>query len=286
MSEQFDAAVSFCVFGSYAVFSGIIARYSDLYGRRKLLIFNSVIILPASILAAAVDNKWAFMATRIVTGAFMGSNVSVYMAYSVELCTKKYRLLGPINSIAGGVSVIISVNLQGLLFLNVVGWQWFILIVSTPLLLKILILTFCVDSPRYLHVSGRKEALFSTLKRMAESNKTDLSTYEINISTVDDEIILQRGSITDLFLPQHRRHIIALSLSFFSNIFVEFGMVMLLPLIFSSLYCGIGGNIPKHTCNFITSNDFYKLILIGVTAIISILFSIGIINKLGRLITI
>ena len=121
LSEQFEAAISFCVFGSYAVFSGIIARYSDLYGRRKLLIFNSVTILKASILAAAIDNKWAFLATRIVTGAFVGSNVSVHMAYSVELCNKKCRLLGPIISVVGTLFVIISINLQGLLFLNVVG---------------------------------------------------------------------------------------------------------------------------------------------------------------------
>ena len=286
LSEQFEAAISFCVFGSYAVFSGIIARYSDLYGRRKLLIFNSVIILTASIVAAAIDNRWVFLATRIITGAFVGSNMSVYMAYSVELCNKKYRLLGPIVANTGCVTVIISINLQGLFLINVVGWQWFILIISTPLLLKILILTFCIDSPRYLLVSGRKDALYSTLQHMAESNKTDLSTYEINITAVDDEIIQQRGSITDLFLPQHRRNIIALSLSFFSNIFVDFGLVVLLPLIFSSLYCGIGGSIPKHTCNFLTSDDFYKLILSGVVSIIAVLICMGTVHKLGRVITI
>ena len=286
LSEQFEAAISFCVFGSYAVFSGIIARYSDLYGRRKLLIFNSVIILMTSVLAAAIDSKWAFSATRIVTGAFVGANKSVYAAYCVELCNKKYRLLGPIISNAGSVSVIISINLQGLLLLNVVGWQWFILIVSTPLLLKILILTFCVDSPRYLLVSGRKDVLYSTLQHMAESNKTDLSTYQINITTVDDKVIQQRGSFTDLFLPQHRRNVIALSLSFFSNIFVDFGLVVLLPLILSSIYCGVGGKIPKHTCTFLTSDDFYKLTLNGIVSIISILIGMGFIHKLGRLITI
>ena len=286
LSEQFEAAISFCVFGSYAVFSGIIARYSDLYGRRKLLIFNSVVILTVSILAAAIDNKWAFLATRIVTGAFVGSNVSVYMAYCVELCNKKYRLVGPIISNAGSVVVIISINLQGLLLLNVVGWQWFILIVSFPLLLKILILTFCVDSPRFLLVSDRKEALYSTLQRMTEGNQINLSTYEINIKTVDHKIRQQRGSFTDLFLPQHRRNVIALSLSFFSNIFMEFGLVVLLPLILSSLYCGTGGSIPKHTCNFLTTDDFYKLILSGVAAIVAILICMGSMHKLGRLITI
>ena len=63
-------------------------------------------------------------------------------------------------------------------------------------------------------------------------------------------------------------------------------MVVLLPLIFSSLYCGIGGNILKHTRNFLTSNDFCKLILSGVASITSILICMGTIYKVGRLITV
>ena len=77
----------------------------------------------------------------------------------------------------------------------------------------------------------------------------------VQMTCVDDANL---GSYSMVLSKDHRKSTIALSFIYFSNMFVEFGLIVLLPLVFSSHFCG-AAQPPKYDCQLLSSNDLREL---------------------------
>ena len=281
LSQNFDVALSFCLFGSYALFSYFIAQQADRLGRKKVLIGCSIVLILASCTAALFDNKWVFMVTRLFTGASVGANVSVLVPYTVEMAQNRDRVTGPLMFNFGVLIAILSINFQGLLFLDLIGYQWFIAILTAPLFAILALLFYMPDSPRYLLVANKVEQLQSTLFRIAKINGVSLENTKLEIKNWSPESSSQLGSLKLLLSSKLRRNFISLMLYYTGNICIEFGLIVLLPLLFSVEINE--RRTPAYTCKALTKDDFYKLMLSSIAGILGFAVFIVVMQKIGRL---
>eukprot|EP00116_Pleurobrachia_bachei_P009029 sb/3469291/ len=115
---------------------------------------------------------------------------------------------------------------------------------------------------------------------MARLNKVKL---EDNVEVVvyqNEEL----GSYNMLFNETNKRSVISLSVVYFATMFLEFGLIIFLPLFFSAKYCGTGSVTPKHDCTMLTQDDLWKLSLSSVAAIFGSLIGFLCASYIGRLI--
>ena len=254
LSEQFEAAISFCVFSSYAACSLLLGNISDKYGRKWVMIFNTVVLLLASITTVVIDNnKRVFLMCRILAGGSVGANRSVITPYTVELTSDKVRSRGPILISFGSYGSLLSVNLQGLLFLNLLGWRLYLVLLILPRFLVLALLLYVTESPRFLLVSEKMDKLKNALDTIMTRGKITSDSFEIAISKPKSEKCL--GSMSDAFSPAYRRSALALAGYYFANTEVDYGLVRFLPLMFTSGFCGTQNSIPTHTCQTLQTDE-------------------------------
>jgi MFS family permease len=89
---------------------------------------------------------------------------------------------------------------------------------------------------------------------MAKLNRMKIPE-NVNLKSFDDKDL---GSYAMILNKDHRKSTVALSILYFTNIFSEFGLVVLLPLLFSSDFCGVSRQITQK-CEILTDRDLLEL---------------------------
>jgi MFS family permease len=234
-----------------------------------------------AISGAASPNKWAFLLTRLVTGACIGTNFSCLICYSTEFAESKYRAYGVMVGILSAFAGLVAVNGVAYLTLDMVGWRWFIIIVSTPSVPALIFILVLPESPRFLCVSGQQDKAMQAVRFMARLNGKKIPENAQMVCFDDEDL----GSYSMIVDKDHRKSIVTLSIVYFTNIFIEFGFIMLLPLLFSTDFCGTSQSI-KHKCQSLTQGSLLKLTIATVGGVLgSIAASISA-QHIGRLLSI
>lgn len=149
-------------------------------------------------------------------------------------------------------------------FLNSLGWRWFIIIVSLPIIPSIILLLILPESPRYLIVSGKQKEAKEAIKFMADMNKVHIDEETTVICKQSEEL----GEVSALFHPEYRRETILLSIIYFGNILVFLSLILFLPLALNSTFCGGNGVTPTHECRKLSQGAIFKVaIVISATMI-------------------
>ena len=144
------------------------------------------------------------------------------------------------------------------LFLNSLGWRWFIIIVSLPIIPSIILLLLLPESPRYLIVSGKKDDAQKAIKFMADMNKVQIDERKTIVCKQSENL----GELGALFEPEYRKETILLSIIYFGNILVFLSLILFLPLAVNSSFCGGNGVTPTHECKKLSQGSILKVAIV------------------------
>ena len=259
----FEGTITVSVFLFYGISSMIFGKAADKYGRRTILLFILGTLTVTAIFCALSTNKWQFLVARTITGACIGANFGAIVSFASEVVPVKYRSLG--------TSLIIFVSKVGMFltavtayfFLNSLGWKWFIIIVSLPIIPSIILLLLLPESPRYLIVSGKQKDAQKAIKFMTDMNKVQIDEGTNVVCKQSEDL----GEIRVLFEPEYRKETILLSIVYFGNILVFLSLILFLPLAINSPFCGRNGVTHTHECKMLSQESILKVAVVSATMV-------------------
>lgn len=279
LSPEFETLTTVTIVAVYTVFTIIAGKIADNYGRKTVLVVSTNGLIVAAVISAMVSDKWLFLLFRSLAAGFIGMNVVVASCYAVEFAESRYRIVGLTVFILTGYFGLFVVNSLAWALLKIIGWRWFIIILTAPGIPAVLLALYLPESPRYLCVSGKQEKAMEAVKFMARLNKTEIQDDVRMICHKDQDT----GSYLELISPKHRRSTIALAIIFAMNIFAEFGIVLFLPLYFSSDLCGASSEVPKHTCTTLSQDDLFDLTVAALGTLVGSVGALLMAHFIGRL---
>ena len=278
LTAHFETAITVSMYSSYALFAMMFGKVADRYGRKTVVRWSTLLLLLAAIIGALSPNKWVFLATRLVTGACIGINLSCIICYTTEFAESKYRVFGILVFSFGAFGGIGAVSGVAFLVLQKVGWHWFIIIVSLPAVPALILILALPESPRFLCISGQQDKAMKAVRTMAKLNGKKLGENIQMTCFVDEEL----GSYTKITNRDNRKSTIALSVMYFCNIFIEFGMIVWLPLMYSANMCGAAQS-PQHKCQSLTQDDLMKLTIATGGSLLGSIVAVILAQRIGRL---
>ena len=279
LTANFEAAITISMYGSYALFAIMFGKVADIYGRKTVIQWSTLLLLLAAIGGALSPNKWVFLATRLVTGACIGINLSCIVCYTAEFAESKYRVFGILIFILGSYGGEAAVGGVSFLLLQNIGWHWVIIIVSLPAIPALVLILALPESPRFLCVSGQQDKAMKAVRTMAKLNGRELDENIQMACFVDEEL----GSYTEILNKDNRKSTIALSVMYFCSIFIAFGLIVWLPLMYSANMCAAAKS-PQHKCQSLTQDDLLKLTIATGGDILGSIAAVILAEQIGRLI--
>lgn len=142
------------------------AQVSDRYGRRFALFGSSVFTGVGSAIMACAFSPAMLMVGRFLAGIGSGVVTVVVPTYIAECAPRASRgLFGTLNQLAIVFGIMVA-QLVGLVWSTLAAWRSILALGVILALTQILLLPFCVDSPRYLacylpgSLNSAKSALF------------------------------------------------------------------------------------------------------------------------------
>ncbi|XP_038044552.1 organic cation transporter protein-like [Patiria miniata] len=146
----------------------LLGQLSDTYGRRIGL---AVSLLGLGVCGTAVSFVWNFYLIAVLffaIGFWTAGVALIGYVRSIEMCTTSQRMKGhAVNGIMYGFGVV----LVGPLAYSFPNWRHFQLSMSLPCFVLIPLISFCLESPRWLVQKGRIKEAEKIIMKIAKSNK-------------------------------------------------------------------------------------------------------------------
>ncbi|KAJ2958478.1 hypothetical protein NQZ79_g5941 [Umbelopsis isabellina] len=139
---------SFCIGGLLASLMGgsLLTRI----GRKKTLVINNLGWIIGAVLIALAVNPAMFTIGRVFCGISCGLGALATTTYVGEISTIKGRgAMGSMNQLMVVIGILLS-NLIGLPLASVPLWRINYALVAVPAIAQALLMSMCVESPRYL----------------------------------------------------------------------------------------------------------------------------------------
>lgn len=135
--------------------------------------------------------------------AFAGFGIAGFLVINstiiAEISPRSYRACCQATLFTGwGVGSVVIVII-GALVIPLFGWRVFLLAAVIPVLIGSLGLFIVDESPRYLVMSGEKDAAFKLLKKMADECKKELPSKELEGVVIESN---EKASISAIFKKQ------------------------------------------------------------------------------------
>ncbi|KAI9351639.1 general substrate transporter [Pilaira anomala] len=189
------AVSSFCIGGLMASLSG--GYLQNKYGRKPLITYNSLGYIFGGLLIACATNTSMFIVGRIMCGYACGLGSLVIPIYICEISTVCSRgMMGafPQGSITIGLLI---ATLIALPLSTVPLWRLNYALVVVPAVFQLIVMQFCVESPRYLVSNHRMEAARVSLEKLRAHACVEVEFYEM--------IEGQLGTETALFVTRGKK---------------------------------------------------------------------------------
>nr|CAD7598346.1 unnamed protein product [Timema genevievae] len=215
--------------------SPLMGSLSDKFGRRRLIVYNLVVVIPLQLCLPYLPSVELYIAIQFLLGVTgLGLYLSSYVL-CVELVDGKWRTItGLANPLSNPTAF---VSIAGIAYL-LPRWDYLNLAISLPALLIFGIWLAIPESPRWLMTQGKKEEVMEVIKTAARCNKRTLPT---NIEKQLDQFMSrssneEQAGLFDLFrTPNLRRNTLLL--------YVEWFTINLIYLALVLNTGNIGGNI-------------------------------------------
>jgi SP family arabinose:H+ symporter-like MFS transporter len=186
-----------CMFG--AGFAGVI---SDRIGRKRFMLVSAILFFISAIGCALPQNMIQFLIFRFVGGLGIGSASILAPLYIAEVSPAKIRgALVSVNQMAIVTGILLAY------FVNWAfagagpnNWRWMYGMGALPSVVFFLLLLRVPESPRWLVKKSREAEALEVLSRV-----NDRETAAGEVRSIKETILLERGSLAELFRPGFRR---------------------------------------------------------------------------------
>ena len=190
LSEEFDLsdlglgwAFSSLLFGC-ALGCVIAGRLTDRWGRKKLLLFISVLFACTSVETALAPSFKAFVIARLLAGLAVGGVSLLSPMYVAEVAPTSMRgRLGTMYQMSIIMGILISYGLNYLLR-NTGGnnWRWMFFTGVLPSAVFFLFVCMAPETPRFLASKGKDRDALAVLRRIEGEIDAQRQLEEIRIS--------------------------------------------------------------------------------------------------------
>ena len=267
---------------SFGLSSAVFGKISDRYGRKPVLICAQSHIFMLVVVFTVSPTKWFVLTINLAIGAVAGIGMCPLFCYGAEFAPNKYREYGVISLLAGYEVGLVAIDGLGLLLLRSAGWRLFMVMMTSPALLALILLIALPASPRYLLVIGQPAKAMRSIRWIACLNKVSLPE-NIRLVCFDSEQTVL-GSYTTLLSASHRGTVRALCILVSCTLFVQFGLTFFLHLLFPSDYCGVSLPLSHLGCFDLRLQDFLKLTITALFGSSGTVVASLIAVRVGRLI--
>jgi sugar porter (SP) family MFS transporter len=210
---QIEMVVSAVLFGAL-IGSGVSGRMSDLFGRRKVLVFTALTFIVGSLVTAFSPNLVILVIGRIILGMAVGIGSFTAPLYLAEIAPKRIRgMLVSLNQLAITIGIVFSYLIN--YYFSVTGqWPWMLGLGVVPAIILLLGTIYLPESPRWMILKGWDQKARAVLQRLRHGENINNEFDEIR-QTVEVEKGTHR-----LLLAKWLRPIlfISLGLSFFQQV--------------------------------------------------------------------
>jgi SP family arabinose:H+ symporter-like MFS transporter len=257
-----------CIIGAMA--AGVL---SDLFGRKKVLLFAACLFLISAIGSALPRTLTEFVIARMVGGMGVGIASLISPLYIAEISPAHMRgRLVSLNQLAivGGILVIYFINAwiagRGDAAWNVSeGWRWMFASETIPALLFFILLLMVPESPRWLIKQNREKRAEKIFRSVMPEEQVTPALAEIK-----ETIAHESGSISQLFQPGLRTAlVIGIVLAILQQITGINAILYYAPEIFKA--AGAGTNVA-----------FLQTVLVGLINMAFTFVAIYAVDKWGR----
>jgi len=196
----FSSLLFGCVLGSL-----VAGRITDLYGRRRILLWVSLLFAATSVATGAASSFTFFIVARFLGGLAVGGVSIIAPMYVAEVAPFSMRgRLGALYqlSIVTGVLVSYCINYM-LRNAGAANWRWMFISGVVPSALFFVLLLRAPETPRYLFLAGRPQEAFTILERISGHE-----TAEFEISEMRNSITEKSTAWRALWQPGIRRVVV------------------------------------------------------------------------------
>ncbi len=242
---------------------------SDKYGRKRILIFTSVLFSISAVSSALATDFSFFIVARLIGGIGVGGAILIAPIYIAEIAPAEKRgKLVSFNqlNIVLGISVAYFSN-YFLLQTGADNWRWMLGVEAIPAVIYFVALFSVPKSPRWLYKNGYKVQSRIILEKVGGVEYAKGCLAEIQESYNKQP---GKSSIKNLFAKKYGFIIfIGLTIAFFQQITGINAVFYYAPTIFERA----GGG---------TEAAFLQAVVVGLTNLVFTIIAINLIDKLGR----
>lgn len=240
-----------------AVGSIIVGKFSDKYGRRRVIIAGVLVQVAASFATSFCFNFYLLVFYRFIFGFGYGFSLPLTTVYITEIVPNKNRgkWIVMINFFVT-IGKLYGTLLGYFILDNLTSGNWRRLVLISSILPCIVIIVgyfFLIESLRYSFVNGRFEEFENSFNKIVSWNNwwmiyqnqakskylTNLEMIELKETKIESEFTDQIASYSILFSQKWLRITILLWTILFNLNFMFFGQMALLPYILKESTHGI-----------------------------------------------
>lgn len=196
----FSSLLFGCILGS-----AVAGRLTDLYGRRKLLLWVAVLFATTSAATGLAFSFTAFVVARFLGGLAVGTVSLVSPMYVSEVSPPHLRgRMGTLYQLSIVTGILVSYCINYLLRnTGPDNWRWMFITGVVPSIIFFVLLLFAPETPRFLFMAGRPQEALTILQRIAGPENAAAEMAEIKAS-----FQTKRGAWRDLLRPGIRRAVL------------------------------------------------------------------------------
>jgi MFS transporter, SP family, arabinose:H+ symporter len=258
----FSSLLFGCIAGS-----AVAGRVTDIFGRRKILVFVATMFAATSAGTALAPSFAIFAAARFLGGLAVGAASVVSPMYISEVSPShlRGRLVAAYQlSITGGILASYSINYL-LHDIGPANWRWMFLTGAVPSIAFLILLLMVPETPRFLFKAGRETDAGDVLKKIGGSDYADRELVQIRGS------LSETGSrFRDLLRPELRKPLL-----------VGFGLAVLVQISGINTIIDYAPIILK-SAGWKIDAALFSTFVIGSVNFIFTLVSLRVIDRYGR----
>lgn len=251
--------------------AGASGRLSDVWGRRRLILWAAVVFTAGTVGAMLATTAWMLVAFRFVIGIGVGIASVVVPLYLTELAPKQSR--GGLTSL---MQLLVTVGIlvayvTDYALADTGSWRWMLGLGAVPAVLLGIGIYFQPESPRWLVKHGRADQARTVLTRLRGSNAEEVEQELDEIRAADREKEAENAvGVGELLTPRLRRVVLlGLGLVFFQNFIGINTIIYYAPTLLTTLGFGTSGAILAN-------------VGIGVVNVLMTLPALRMIDRVGR----
>lgn len=221
------------------------SKFLDKYGRRKLLIWASIIFTIGALGSGFAPEYWTLLVTRTILGIGVGITSALIPAYLHELAPKKMH-----GAVATMFQLMVMIGILLAYILNYTfqsmytGWRWMLGFAALPAIILFIGSIFLPESPRFLVKIGKLDAAREVLMNTNKGNEAAVNTA---MTEIQEQAKQKEGGWSELFGKSVRPALITgLGAAIFQQVIGSNSVIFYAPTIFTKVGWGVAAALLAH----------------------------------------